>query len=137
MIVGVFLNDADDFLSNTAKYNASLGVKVKKTSKLANLSQILMDFGLGNPFKSPTYAWWFFFPIGGHGPAYFPPILVNKKSTFEKMEFFKENCKIQAKCGIKMTRKYPFFTQIAYIAHFWNSVGPIYSTKKLQTKNVA
>jgi len=29
-----------------------------------------------------------------------------------------------------MTRKYPFFTQIAYIAPFWNSVGPIYSTKK-------
>jgi len=42
MFVGVFLNDADDFLSNTAKYNALLGVKVKKkTSKLANLSQIL------------------------------------------------------------------------------------------------
>ena len=30
-----------------------------------------------------------------------------------------------------MTRKYPFFTQIAYIAHFWNSVGPIYSHKKV------
>jgi len=30
-----------------------------------------------------------------------------------------------------MTRKYPFFTQIAYIAHFWNSVGLIYSTKKV------
>jgi len=30
-----------------------------------------------------------------------------------------------------MSRKYPFFTQIAYIAHFWNSVGPIYSTKKV------
>jgi len=30
-----------------------------------------------------------------------------------------------------MTRKYPYFTQIAYIAHFWNSVGPIYSTKKV------
>jgi len=30
-----------------------------------------------------------------------------------------------------MTRKYPFFTQIAYIAHFWNSVGPIYSSKKV------
>ena len=30
-----------------------------------------------------------------------------------------------------MTRYYPFFTQIAYIAHFWNSVGPIYSTKKV------
>ena len=30
MFVGVFLNDADDFLSNTAKHNASLGVKVKK-----------------------------------------------------------------------------------------------------------
>jgi len=30
-----------------------------------------------------------------------------------------------------MTRKYSFFTQIAYIAHFWNSVGPIYSTKKV------
>ena len=28
-----------------------------------------------------------------------------------------------------MTRKYQFFRQIAYIAHFWNSVGPIYSTK--------
>jgi len=30
-----------------------------------------------------------------------------------------------------MTHKYPFFTQIAYIAHFWNSVGPIYSAKKV------
>jgi len=30
-----------------------------------------------------------------------------------------------------MTRKYQFFTQIAYIAYFWNSVGPIYSTKKV------
>jgi len=30
-----------------------------------------------------------------------------------------------------MTRKYPFFIQIAYIALFWNSVGPIYSTKKV------
>ena len=30
-----------------------------------------------------------------------------------------------------MTRKYPFFTQTAYIAHIWNSVGPIYSTKKV------
>ena len=30
-----------------------------------------------------------------------------------------------------MTRKYPFFTQITYIAHFWNSVGHIYSPKKV------
>jgi len=30
-----------------------------------------------------------------------------------------------------MTRKYPFFTQIAYTANFWNSVGPIYSPKKV------
>jgi len=29
-----------------------------------------------------------------------------------------------------MTRKYPIFAQIAYIAHFWNSVGPIFSPKK-------
>jgi len=29
-----------------------------------------------------------------------------------------------------MTRKYPISTQISYIAHFWNSVGPIYSPKK-------
>jgi len=37
-----------------------------------------------------------------------------------------------------MTRKYPFFTQIAYTAHFRNSVGPIYTAlKKFQTKNVA
>jgi len=57
MIVGVFLNDADDFLSNTAKFNASLGVRVKKTSKLANLSQILAVFGLENPIKGPTHAW--------------------------------------------------------------------------------
>jgi len=35
-----------------------------------------------------------FFPIGSHGPAYFAPIFVNKKFTFEKMEFLKENCKI-------------------------------------------
>jgi len=58
MFVGVSLNDADDFLSNTAKYNALLGVKVKKkTSKLANLSQILTVFGLENPIKVPTHAW--------------------------------------------------------------------------------
>ena len=30
MSVGVFHNDADDFQSNTAKYNALLGVNVKK-----------------------------------------------------------------------------------------------------------
>jgi len=30
-----------------------------------------------------------------------------------------------------MTRKYPFFTQITYIAHFWNSVGHIYSPKQV------
>ena len=34
-----------------------------------------------------------------------------------------------------MTRKYPFFTKIAYIAHFWNSVGPIYSPKKVANQN--
>jgi len=34
-----------------------------------------------------------------------------------------------------MTRKYPFFTRIAYIAHFWNSVGPIYSPKKVANQN--
>jgi len=45
-----------------------------------------------------------FFSIGSHGPVYFPPILANKKSTFEKIEFLKENYKISAKCGIKMTR---------------------------------
>ena len=33
-----------------------------------------------------------------------------------------------------MTRKCPFFTQIAYIAHFWNSVGPIYSPKKVANR---
>ena len=93
MIVGVFLNDADDFLSNTAKYNASLGGKSPQTSKLANLSQILTVFGLENPVKAPTHVWWFF-PIGSHGPAYFPPILVNKRATFEKKRiFFKENGK--------------------------------------------
>jgi len=54
-----------------------------------------------------------------------------KKSAFKKMEFLKENCKISAKCDIKMTRKYPFFTQIAYIAHFWNSAGPMNSPKKV------
>ena len=57
MFVGVFLNDAEDFLSNTASYNASLGVKVKKSSKLANLSQILTVFGLENHIKGPTPAW--------------------------------------------------------------------------------
>jgi len=34
-----------------------------------------------------------------------------------------------------MTRKYPFFTQIAYISHFWNSVNPIYSPKKVANQN--
>jgi len=57
MFAGVFLNDADDFLSNSAKYNALQGVKVKKTPKLANLSQILTVFGLENPTKDPTHAW--------------------------------------------------------------------------------
>jgi len=57
MFVGVFLNDAEDFLSNTAKYNALLGGKSQKTSKLANLSQILTVFGLENPIKAPTRAW--------------------------------------------------------------------------------
>jgi len=57
MFVEVFLNDADDFLSNTAKYYALLGVKVKKTSKLANLSQILTVFGLANLIKGPTHSW--------------------------------------------------------------------------------
>jgi len=57
MFVGVFLNDADDFLSKTAKYNASLGGKSQKTSKLANLSQIFTGFGLENPIKAPTHAW--------------------------------------------------------------------------------
>jgi len=68
-----------------------------------------------------------FFLLGSHGPAYCPPILVKKILHLKKWIFLKENCKIQAKRDIKMTRKYPFFTQIAYIAHFWNSVGPIYS----------
>jgi len=57
MFAGVFLNDADDFLSNSAKNNALQGVKVKKTSKLANLSQILTVFGLENTTKDPTHAW--------------------------------------------------------------------------------
>jgi len=35
MLIGVFPNDADDFLSNTAKYNALLGVKVKKKVKIS------------------------------------------------------------------------------------------------------
>ena len=30
-----------------------------------------------------------------------------------------------------MTRKYPFFTLIANITHFWNSVGLKYSPKKV------
>ena len=33
-----------------------------------------------------------------------------------------------------MTRKYPFFTQIAYIAYFWNSVGLIYSPKQVANR---
>jgi len=57
MFAAVFLDDADDFLSNSAKYNALQGVKVKKTSKLANLSHILTVFGLENPTKDPTQAW--------------------------------------------------------------------------------
>jgi len=42
MFVGVSLNDADDFLSNTAKYNALLGVKVKK--KNVKISQFEPNF---------------------------------------------------------------------------------------------
>ena len=30
-----------------------------------------------------------------------------------------------------MTRKYPFLTQNPYMAHFWNSVGPIYSPNQV------
>jgi len=33
-----------------------------------------------------------------------------------------------------MTRKYLVFTHIAYIAQFWNSVGPIYSPKKVANR---
>jgi len=33
-----------------------------------------------------------------------------------------------------MTRKYSFFIQIAYIAHFWHSVGPLYSPKKVANR---
>jgi len=56
MFEGVFLNDVDDFLSNTAKYNALLGV-CQKTSKLANLSEILTVFGVETPIMGPTHAW--------------------------------------------------------------------------------
>ena len=56
MLIGVFPNDADDFLSNTAKYNALLGV-CQKTSKLANLSEILTVFGVETPIMGPTHAW--------------------------------------------------------------------------------
>jgi len=93
MFAGVFLDDADDFLSNSAKYIALQGLKVKKTSKLANLSQILAVFGLKTPLRTrPMHG--DIFSIGSHGPAYFPPILVTKKSALEKMGFFKANCKI-------------------------------------------
>jgi len=47
---------ADDFLSNTAKYCVTEG-KSQKTSKLANLSQILTVFGLEDAIKAPTHAW--------------------------------------------------------------------------------
>ena len=87
MFVGVFHYDVDDFLSNTAKYNALLGVKVKKTSKLANLSQILTGFVLENSIKDPTRGMVIFFRIGSHGPTYFPPILV-KKICIWKNGFF-------------------------------------------------
>jgi len=42
-----------------------------------------------------------FFPIDSHGPAYFPPILVNKKSTFENMEFLKKNVEFKQKVALK------------------------------------
>jgi len=41
------------------------------------------------------------FPIGSHGPAYFPPILVTKKSAFEKMEFFKKIVKFKQNVTLK------------------------------------
>jgi len=47
MFVGVFLNDADDFLSNTVKYNALLGVKVKKNFKISQFKPNFDGFWLG------------------------------------------------------------------------------------------
>jgi len=41
------------------------------------------------------------FPIGSHGPAYFPLILVNKKPTFEKMEFLKKIVKFKQNVTLK------------------------------------
>jgi len=41
------------------------------------------------------------FPVGSHGPAYFPPISVKKYSTFEKMEFLKKIVKFKQNVTLK------------------------------------
>jgi len=41
------------------------------------------------------------FPIDSHGPAYFPPILVAKKSAFEKMDFLKKIVKFKQNVTLK------------------------------------
>jgi len=49
MFAGVFLNDADDFLSNSAKYNALQGVKVKKNGKISQFKPNFDSFWPGKP----------------------------------------------------------------------------------------
>ena len=49
MFEGVFLNDADDFLSNTTKYNALLGVKIKKNVKISKFKPNFDGFWPGKP----------------------------------------------------------------------------------------
>jgi len=62
MFVGVFLDDAEDFLSNTAKYNALLGVKVKNVK----ISQLKLNFDVfwpGKPHYGPDPCMVIFFPL--------------------------------------------------------------------------
>ena len=49
MFVGVFLNDADDFLSNTAKYNALLRGKSQKNVKISPFKPNFDGFWPGKP----------------------------------------------------------------------------------------
>jgi len=88
MLVGVFLNDADDFLSNTAKYlQCVTGGKSQKTSKLANLSQSLTVLASKTLLRvRPMHG--DFFPLAVMElSAYFPPILVKKNLHLKKSIF--------------------------------------------------
>jgi len=68
--------------------------KSQRNVKISQFKPNFDSFWPGKPRLGPDPRMVIFFSIGSYGLAYFPPILVTKKSPFEKMEFFKEHCKI-------------------------------------------